>query len=311
MTTLHYTVTDHECGWQVQSVCKTALGLSRKLRTALKKHQSVTINGIAVPLYTPVRTGDIVVVTLPEDERSSPIPMRPMRLDILYEDDTILVLNKAAGTIVHPTHGHYDDTLASGILHHWMQRGETHLYRPIHRLDHYTTGVLLIAKSRYMHAHIAKQFMTGTIKKTYLALVHGALPLPHGTIDIPIQRRDHHHERTIAQNGPRCRTDFVRLCHNDTVSLVQLHPQTGKTHQLRVHMKCIGHPLIGDTVYAPQEPVFMGRQALHAHQITYTDPYGQPITYRAPLPEDMRACIRALGGQRMCDAVSENKMPHM
>lgn len=289
---LHYVVPQEQDGWRLKSILRSGMNLSRKLLTTLRKHEgTVRVDDVPLPLYVTVSAYARITVALPE-EPSSTIPMRPMTLDIIHEDEHLLVLNKPAGIVVHPTKGHYDDTLASGVLYHWSQRGETIRFRPIHRLDHDTSGVLLIAKNRFAHAAIASQFERGTVRKTYVAIVQGVLAVPHGWIELPIDRiAPDQHRRIVTPLGAYAKTSFVRMECHATTSFVRLHPHTGRTHQLRVHLAAIGHPILGDQVYgetAHETEGTMKRQALHAQSITFDDVVTKtPRTFWAPLPVDI------------------------
>ena len=166
--------------------CKTD-GVSRKLLSRLKlTEQGIMLNGARVYISVNVHAGDLIEIRM-EQERSDDMP-QPMNLHILYEDEHLLVLNKPAGIIVHPTHGHYTDTLANGVVHYWQEKGWKYRFRAVHRLDQETSGVLVIAKNAYIHQHVSEQMIAGTVDKRYVAFVHGKPALPSGDIDGPIDR---------------------------------------------------------------------------------------------------------------------------
>ncbi|GAA3402471.1 RluA family pseudouridine synthase [Paenibacillus hodogayensis] len=250
---LTYVVPPEEDGTLLKTVLRDRMQLSRKLLSRLKlTPEGIAVNGERRYTSTRVQAGDIVEVRM-EEEQSEDILPQPLPLDILYEDDHLLIVNKAAGMIVHPTHGHYMNTLANAVVHHWLERGEKVRFRPVHRLDRETSGVLAIAKNPYAHQHISEQMQAGEVDKTYLAIVHGALKESRGTVDAPIDRNpESPHVRIVLPGGYRSVTHFETVeRYGESASLVRLRLETGRTHQIRVHMKHIGHPLIGDSMYGP------------------------------------------------------------
>ena len=262
--------------------------LIRRLRHT---EQSILKNGI--PVYTTYRLdeGDSLAVTLPEEHGSENIVPVPMDLDIRYEDRDLLVVNKAAGVPIHPSQGNHDNTLANGIAWYLGEKGEAATYRAINRLDRDTTGLLILAKHALSACMLSKMVRTHAIRRCYLAAASGLVP-PEGVIDAPIARTcDSTIERCVDfERGDSARTHYRTLCYNrDTdCSLVELRLETGRTHQIRVHMKHIGHPLPGDFLYNPDYRL-IGRQALHSWQLDFIHPIKkEPLHFEAPLPEDMR-----------------------
>lgn len=262
--------------------------LIRRLRHT---EQSILKNGI--PVYTTYRLdeGDSLAVTLPEEHGSENIVPVPMDLDIRYEDRDLLVVNKAAGIPIHPSQGNHDNTLANGIAWYLGEKGEAATYRAINRLDRDTTGLLILARHALSACMLSEMVRTHTIRRCYLAAASGLVP-PEGVIDAPIARTcDSTIERCVDfERGDSARTHYRTLCYNrDTdCSLVELRLETGRTHQIRVHMKHIGHPLPGDFLYNPDYRL-IGRQALHSWQLDFIHPIKkEPLHFEAPLPEDMR-----------------------
>lgn len=315
-----YQVTESEDGMLLKTILQKRMGVSRKLLSRLKlTEQGIMLNGTRVYISVKVQAGDTVEIRM-EQERSEDILPQPMHLDIIYEDEHLLVLNKAAGTIVHPTHGHYTDTLANGVVYYWQQLGWNYRFRAIHRLDQETSGVLAIAKNPYIHQHISEQMIAGTVDKRYLALVHGVPEPTEGNIDGPIDRDPKEpHRRIVTPDGYPSLTRYQVRERYRSASLIELKLETGRTHQIRVHMSSIGCPLIGDKMYRhlvyntlsqveysldpqarsqQQRPdlVFIttldqriDRQALHAELLTFVHPItGDTMSFRAPLPEDMK-----------------------
>lgn len=262
--------------------------LIRRLRHT---EQSILKNGI--PVYTTYRLdeGDSLTVTLPEEHGSENIVPVPMDLDIRYEDRDLLVVNKAAGVPIHPSQGNHDNTLANGIAWYLGEKGEAATYRAINRLDRDTTGLLILARHALSACMLSEMVRTHAIRRCYLAAASGLVP-PEGVIDAPIARTcDSTIERCVDfERGDSARTHYRTLYYNrDTdCSLVELRLETGRTHQIRVHMKHIGHPLPGDFLYNPDYRL-IGRQALHSWQLDFIHPIKkEPLHFEAPLPEDMR-----------------------
>ncbi|SET86906.1 RluA family pseudouridine synthase [Paenibacillus sp. NFR01] len=316
---LTYQVPPSEDGWLLKTILQKRMDVSRKLLSRLKMtEQGIMLNGERVYISVKVSAGDLVEIRM-EQETSEDILPQPMDLDILYEDEHLLAVNKAAGMIVHPTHGHYTETLANGVVHYWAAKGERFRFRPVHRLDQETSGVLVIAKNPYSHQHISEQMIAGTVDKRYVAFVHGAPPAPAGDIDGPIDRDPAEpHRRIVTPDGYPSLTRYnVKAVYPDS-SKVELKLETGRTHQIRVHMGSVGCPLIGDGMYrhplyakadpSPQEAAAlariaaldsaMPRQALHAASLTFMHPVRlQEMRLTAPLPPDMAALERLLKGQ--------------
>ncbi|MEF2966913.1 RluA family pseudouridine synthase [Paenibacillus sp. M1] len=300
-----YTVTEQEEGWLLKTVLQHKLGVSRKLLSRIKlTERGVMLNGERVFISVPVKTGDLVSISL-ETETSEDILPEPLPFDIVYEDEALLIVNKAPGMIVHPTHGHYTGTLANGVVHYWQEKGEEFRFRPVHRLDQETSGLIAIAKNAYIHQHISEQLIAGEVTKKYAALVHGCPEPRDGRIDGPIDRDPlEPHKRIVTETGYPALTYYkVAECYG-LGSLVELRLATGRTHQIRVHMTSIGHPLIGDKLYTRQESpepdrpgmtalgldAAIGRQALHAAELGFRHPLtGQDLLFRSPLPQDMES----------------------
>ena len=208
-------------------------------------------------------------------------------LDIVYEDEDILVINKAADMPVHPSIGNYDNTLANGVAWYFKEKGQHFVYRCINRLDRDTTGALILAKNPYSAAVLSAQMKQRQIRRTYLAIVQGIAP-EQGTIDAPIGRAaDSTIERQVDfANGESAVTHYERLATYHSYSLIELHLETGRTHQIRVHMKYIGHPLPGDFLYNPDYRIIK-RQPLHSFQLEFAHPVtGENMCITAPVPED-------------------------
>ncbi|CAM4335959.1 RluA family pseudouridine synthase [Paenibacillus tarimensis] len=304
-----WTVGPEDSGKQVRTVLERRLGVSRKLLSRLKlTEEGLTLNGIRVYTTAVVKEGDVLALRM-EREQSDDILPQEMPLDIVYEDEYILLVNKEAGIIVHPTHGHYTGTLANGIVHYWQQKGETVRFRPIHRLDQETSGLVAIAKNPYIHQQLSEQMQRGEIGKSYIAYVLGKPEPPTATIDAPIDRDpDDPHYRIVTPSGYPSVTHYQTLAvyRNQQASKVALQLETGRTHQIRVHMQHIGCALLGDKMYHPADEChaelrvraeqLISRHALHAAELSFKHPMtGQEMVFRARLPEDLERLELELG----------------
>lgn len=268
-------------------------GYSSNLIVHLKKTpESILKNGIWSYVKEPLHVGDTLHIRIEENEGSDNIVPNKMLLSILYEDEDILVIDKPANMPIHPSINHYEQTLANGVLWYYTAQQIPYTFRCITRLDRDTTGVTLLAKHMLSASVLSKAMQQKQIQKEYLALCDGVTP-EEGTIDAPICRAaDSVIERCVDfENGDSAVTRFVREWTNGQISLVRLKPETGRTHQIRVHMKHIGHPLLGDFLYHPGN-YSMNRQALHCTSLTFTHPItGEKLTINAKLPDDMQQLL--------------------
>lgn len=308
---LTYTIQPEQEGMQLLDFLRSK-GFSRGILSSMKPYKSaIQLNGERGFGKSVLRTGDFLRIHIPETDSSENILPVKMDLSILYEDEDILVINKEADMPVHPSIGNYDNTLANGIAWYFKEKGQAFVYRCINRLDRDTTGALILAKNSYSAAVLSAQMKQRQIRRTYLAIVQGITP-EFGTIDAPIGRaEDSTIERQVDfTNGERAVTHyerldaygsydghtFSRLSAHDiqkasavtfiTYSLIELHLETGRTHQIRVHMKHIGHPLPGDFLYNPDYRI-IHRQPLHSFQLEFAHPVtGENICITAPVPRD-------------------------
>lgn len=268
-------------------------GYSSNLIVHLKKTpESILKNGIWSYVNEPLHVGDTLHIHIEENEGSDNIVPNKIPLSILHEDKDILVIDKPANMPIHPSINHYEQTLANGVLWYYTAQQIPYTFRCITRLDRDTTGVTLLAKHMLSASVLSKAMQQKQIQKEYLALCDGVTP-EEGTINAPICRAaDSVIERCVNfENGDSAVTRFVREWTNGQISLVRLKPETGRTHQIRVHMKHIGHPLLGDFLYHPGN-YSMNRQALHCASLTFTHPItGEKLTINAKLPDDMQQLL--------------------
>ena len=264
-------------------------GYSRHIITGLKRTEDgIFRNGVRAWTSQAVHAGDVIETHLVETEPSDGILPRPVPFSVVYEDDDILVVDKPADTPIHPSIGNYENTLANGIAWYFEQKGEPFVYRCINRLDRDTSGALILAKNAFSAAVLSTQMRNRQIRRTYLAVVEGITP-PNGTISAPISRVD---DSVIERHvdflhGEPAVTHYERLETKNEHSLLEIHLETGRTHQIRVHMGYIGHPLPADYLYHPEYDCFK-RQPLHSLQLEFRHPVtDKSMCLLAPVPEDM------------------------
>jgi 23S rRNA pseudouridine1911/1915/1917 synthase len=276
---------------------------SRSQVTRLIAEGAVRVDGRAVKAGAPLRAGARVVAERRVEPDSGPRP-EAIALDVLYEDEWLLAIDKPAGLVVHPAPGHWQGTLVNALLHRWPGSAASGLAPDrlgiVHRLDKDTSGVLLIARTAAALAELGRQFKGREVRKQYLALVYGSPRRTQGTIREPIGRHPVDRKRMAVRAGGRAAvTGYEVLERFRAVSLVRAHPETGRTHQIRVHFGALGHPIVADPLYArgrPNPVPGLTRQALHAEAISFRHPItAVPTTIRAPLAPDMAEALRGLG----------------
>lgn len=264
-------------------------GYSHAVLVRLKKTaRGILINKNWSYVNDRLHTGDFLRITLREEDENAQILPVPLPLSVIYEDEDILVADKPAGMPIHPSLHNYDNTLANAVMYYFKKQGIPYTFRCVNRLDRDTTGLTVLAKHSLSSAVLSRQMANRRIHRTYLAIVEGTIP-DSGTIDAPIGRKDGSAiERIVdARCGETAITHYKRIAFRNNLSLIALQLETGRTHQIRVHMKHIGHPLIGDFLYHPDMSRIQ-RQALHSYRLDFTHPItGQLCEFHAPLPADM------------------------
>lgn len=274
-------------------------GFSRHILTSMKPDkEALLVNGMRAGGRSILKEGDHFRVRVMETGSMEGIVPAPLPLDILYEDEDILVLNKPADMPVHPSIGNYTNTLANAAAFYFQQKNELCPFRCINRLDRDTSGSLILAKNALSAAILSAQMRNREIRRTYLAVVCGVTP-PSGTVSAPIGRvSDSVIQRQVdPEHGESAVTHYERLAVRNDHSLLEIHLETGRTHQIRVHMASIGHPLLGDTVYGSRKgcPGLAG-QCLHARRLRFLHPRtGEPVEVECPLPDWFQAVLDRLG----------------
>lgn len=291
--TLTYQIDKNESELRIEQVLKRK-GCSQSVLTQLKKHsKQVLVNQSPIYMNQKVHTGDILTVHLPEDTPSPQVLPVCLPLDILYEDEDIIVVNKSAGMPTHPSQNNRDNTLANALAWYYQEQGKPFVFRCANRLDRDTSGVTVISKHMLSAAILSSQTAKHAIRKEYLAIVRGAVTPAEGTIAAPLGRKPGSIiERIIdKEHGEHAVTHYRVVKIKDGYSLVSLLLETGRTHQIRIHMKHLGFPLIGDYLYNPDMERIQ-RQALHSYRMTFSHPItGKPVCFTAPLPADMAGII--------------------
>ena len=269
-------------------------GLTRSRLRQLILEGQVTVNGAAVKPSHKVRLGDRVAVTVPPP-RPTGLAAQAMPITVVYQDEHLVVVDKPAGLTVHPGPGHPDRTLVNALLALCPDiEGVGGEIRPgiVHRLDKDTSGLMVAAKNQQAHHSLSAQIKDRKVTKGYLALVDGTPDQPHGRIDAPVGRHPRHRTRmAVVVGGREARTSYRVLEGLAGASLLELYLETGRTHQIRVHLAYLGHPLIGDSVYGKRSPL-LGRHFLHAHHLGFRHPVSdEELELRSPLPEDLAEAL--------------------
>lgn len=273
-------------------VLKEQFLLSDRLITKLKKANKIYLNDL--PTYTKksVTVGDKVSVLIDFEEDNSNIVASNIPLDIIYEDDYLLVINKPANIAIHPSILHFDNSLSNGVKFYFDKLGLKKKIRIVNRLDRNTSGIVVFAKNEYIQECLIKQMKTKELKKEYLAIAKGILESKSDTLNFPIARKEGSIiERTVSSDGDSAITHYDIVKEFNNLSLVHIVLETGRTHQIRVHFSYIGHPILGDTLYgSPSE--LINRQALHSYKLTFIHPVTKKVlSLEAPLPNDIKNII--------------------
>jgi len=276
-------------GKTIKDILTEDFEMSSRLISKLKLGNGIVVNNRKRYVNTVIHAGDEIVITIPAEHSDNIVP-NFLDVDIVFEDEDILVVNKQAGVPVHPCQGNYYSTLANGIMYYWMNQGKSYVYRPVNRLDKDTSGLMIIAKNQYAHQQLANQMSHKVLKRTYIAFVHGVMEKDSGTIDAPIARKPNTIlERMISSDGQKAVTHYQVLMRFKNYTKIEVMLETGRTHQIRVHMKHIGHPLIGDWLYGREDNNFMNRQALHSFRLEFLHPVSkEPLEFMQDIPIDMK-----------------------
>ena len=294
---------DFDCNVEMQNgrldkVCSEIFSdYSRSQIKQLLDGGNITVNGKTEKAKYKVKSGDVIRLEEPETKT---LELRPenIPLDIVYEDDDVIVINKPQGMVVHPAPGHDEHTLVNALLYHCPLSTINGTFRPgiVHRIDKDTSGLLMVAKNDKAHRSLAKQLKDKTNIREYVALVHGRIAEDEGTINAPIGRSlKDRKKQAVVKDGRNAVTHFEVLKRYRDYTFVKCILETGRTHQIRVHMKYIGHPLVGDPLYGPKKTIKGNGQFLHAGKLGFVHPTtGKLLIFEAPLPKIFQECLEKL-----------------
>lgn len=272
----------------VKEVLKAEFSMSDRLLLKLKKLDKIYLNGNVTSVNHPVLENDLIECYLDYEEDNSNIIPTEMPLNIIYEDEAYIVVNKPAGIPVHPSMDHYTDSLSNGIAFYFNQIGLKKKIRPVNRLDKDTSGIVIFAKNEYIQECLVRQMKSKEFIKKYIAVVNGNLDNLEGTINAPIARKEGSIiERCVSETGDIAITHYKVLKRKTDFDIVECILETGRTHQIRVHFAYLGHSLLGDTLYGTSSSL-INRQALHAYEVEFTHPLSKKkVKYVANVPEDL------------------------
>ena len=281
-------------GIRVDTLLKRHLGLSGTVVRRIKwLSDGILVDGRRVNTRYVPRAGEVLSVCLSDPERRSGIVPAPGPLDIVYEDPDLLVLNKASGVAVHPGPGHYNDTIGNFLLHYYDSRGEEGDFHPVHRLDRGTSGLMVVAKHPHAQERLKEQLHTADFFREYLAVCDGCPRPKTGVVDAPLGPKPGSLvEQMVRPDGKPARTRYTVRLEREGRSLLRLALDTGRTHQIRVHMASLGCPLTGDFLYGREAPELIPRPALHSARLSFRHPItGRRLDFTQPMPQDMAALM--------------------
>ena len=280
-----------ECaGVRVDTLLKRRLGLSGTVVRRIKwLEDGILVDGVRVNTRFVPQPGQVLSVRLSDPERSSGLVPAPGPLDIVYEDQDLVVVNKAPGVSVHPGPGHHSDTLGNFLVDYYKKTGQEADFHPVHRLDRGTSGLMVAAKHPHAQERLKQQLHTPRFRRVYLAVCQGMPEPPSGTVDAPLGPAEGSLvEQRVRPDGKWARTHYQTLETAQGRALLRLELESGRTHQIRVHMAYLGHPLTGDFLYGTEEPGLISRPALHSHRLAFLHPItGKELDFTQPLPHDM------------------------
>ena len=292
---LEYEIPSEYDGANITTVLKQHFKISTNLIKDLKKYkEGIQVNGEHKRVVDLVAKGDILKITI-RDTVSENIVPTDIPLDIVYEDEDVLVINKPSNMPTHTSMGNYENSLANGVMYYYKSKGEERVFRAVNRLDKDTSGLMAVAKNSYIHARLGEEIQKKELKRKYMCIVCGDVERD-GTVDAPIRRADGSViNRIVAPDGQRAVTHYRVVKRYGEYTLLEMELETGRTHQIRVHMAYIGHPLVGDWLYGTEDHNIAKRQMLHSCYLCFTHPItGQIMEFKDEMAEDMRAFIEKL-----------------
>lgn len=286
---IDYIIDEDSAGLRVEQFLRRKRYSGQNLSEIKRMPKSILVNGVHYYMRQELAAGDHLQVRICETKNSEKIPPTDLPLDIIYEDEDILVLNKPAGMPIHPSLNNYTNSMANALAYYFQSQGKPFIFRCCNRLDRDTSGLTIVSKHLVSGSILSDMTKYREVHREYLAIVRGSVTPSEGTIQAPLGRKDGTIiERTVDwEHGEEAVTHYKVVKEANGHSLVSLRLETGRTHQIRIHMKYLGFPLIGDYLYNP-DMEYMTRQALHSHHMEFTHPItGEHMSFTAPLPEDM------------------------
>ena len=286
---IDYIIDEDSAGLRVEQFLRRKRYSGQNLSEIKRMPKSILVNGVHYYMRQELSTGDHLQVRICETQNSEKIPPTKLPLDIIYEDEDLLVLNKPAGMPIHPSLNNYTNSIANALAYYFQSQGKPFIFRCCNRLDRDTSGLTIVSKHLVSGSILSDMTKYREVHREYLAIARGSVTLSEGTIQAPLGRKEGTIiERTVDwEHGEDAVTHYKVVKEANGHSLVSLRLETGRTHQIRIHMKYLGYPLIGDYLYNP-DMEYMTRQALHSHHMEFTHPItGEHMSFTAPLPEDM------------------------
>lgn len=286
---IDYIIDEDSAGLRVEQFLRRKRYSGQNLSEIKRMPKSILVNGVHYYMRQELSTGDHLQVRICETQNSEKIPPTNLPLDIIYEDEDLLVLNKPAGMPIHPSLNNYTNSMANALAYYFQSQGKPFIFRCCNRLDRDTSGLTIVSKHLVSGSILSDMTKYREVHREYLAIARGSVTPSEGTIQAPLGRKEGTIiERTVDwEHGEDAVTHYKVVKEANGHSLVSLRLETGRTHQIRIHMKYLGYPLIGDYLYNP-DMEYMTRQALHSHHMEFTHPItGEHMSFTAPLPEDM------------------------
>ena len=286
---IDYIIDEDSAGLRVEQFLRRKRYSGQNLSEIKRMPKSILVNGVHYYMRQELSTGDHLQVRICETKNSEKIPPTNLPLDIIYEDEDLLVLNKPAGMPIHPSLNNYTNSMANALAYYFQSQGKPFIFRCCNRLDRDTSGLTIVSKHLVSGSILSDMTKYREVHREYLASARGSVTPSEGTIQAPLGRKEGTIiERTVDwEHGEDAVTHYKVVKEANGHSLVSLRLETGRTHQIRIHMKYLGYPLIGDYLYNP-DMEYMTRQALHSHHMEFTHPItGEHMSFTAPLPEDM------------------------